>query len=536
MLSGRNWLMRFVLVLTTFLTLAALPASAQIQYFGYVGGADDDQALGETRGFTNFAYLSAGDNLSDFFIRNRVSAMAPLGIKAVIDLGKVLWCDYDGTGRYLSLCSDWAQRWSQWKTSNASILTPDKILAFSIRDEPFNFNTNMNDFEQAAARVKSDLPSIKLLMVEAACVVATDDCGFFPGAGAVARYGGTLPNIDWIGLDAYGIFPKTNTTFQQAVNIFRSKFPGKKWIYVMDGYWDPGLQGVAIGPDTSMDQIADDWYDVASADPNTILLGVFSWRQGQGVEGSQDLPCSVASEHIRIGRLITGRVHNPLLTGLFEGISYVGPSGWACNLDGTPSCKKPLLEMYVNGALRATSSTMFMYTNSAVLQTECGPGGIAYRFQSALTLGDSGYPVTFRARDLDSGSSVTLPSNCPENPACVWYATNYAPKGYMDGISPAGVVNGWVCDPDAPQVSSKVRVALDDGTQVGTFTANLGNEQAVTDQCHGGTLHRFSVQLPPVTTACRQVFAYARDLANPLVEKQIPTLCSGGVSCLWCGH
>jgi hypothetical protein len=106
----------------------------------------------------------------------------------------------------------------------------------------------------------------------------------------------------------------------------------------------------------------------------------------------------------------------------------------------------------------------------------------------------------------------------------------------MDGISPTGIVNGWVCDPDAPQVSSKVRLALDDGTQVGTFTANLGNEQAVTDQCHGGTLHRFSVQLPPVTTACRHVFAYAKDLANPLVEKQIPTLCSGGVYCLWCGH
>lgn len=533
-----NSLMRFVLVLIMFLALTALPASAQIQYFGYVGGADDDQALGQTKGFTNFAHISTSDNLGDRYIQDRIGVMAPLGIKAVIDLGKVLWCDYDGTGNYLSICWDWDQRWSQWKTFNASILTPDKVLAFAIRDEPFNYNLDMSVFDQVAARVKSDLPSIKLLMVEAACVVATDNCGLFPGAGAVARYGGTLPSIDWIGLDAYGIFPKTNTTFQQAVNIFRSKFPGKKWLYALDGYWDPGLQGSVIGPDTSMAQIADDWYDVAKADPNTILLGVFVWRAGDGVEGSQDLPCSVLTEHIKIGRLITGKVHTQTAApiGQFQGLASTTPYGWVCNPDGTPRCKNPSLEMYVNGNLRLTSSNFPLYTTvMSPGMPQCG-GGTTHSFQSGLLLADSGYPITFKARDLDSGSSVTLPSNCPENPACVWYASNYAPKGYMDGISPTGAVNGWVCDPDAPQVSSKVRMVLDDGTQVGTFTANLANEQAVTDQCRGGTQHRFTVQLPPFSGVCRSVFAYAIDLANPSVQKQVPTLCSGGVSCLWCGH
>ena len=202
---GRNLPMMLVLVITMFLALVTLPASAQIQYFGYVGGADDDQALGQTKGFTNFAHLSAGVDVRDPFIKNRVSAMAPLGVKAVIDLGKVLWCDYDSSNRYLWICGDWAQRWKDWKDFNISILTPDKVIAFAIRDEPFNYNANMNDFEQAAALVKSDLPWVKLLMTEAACVGALRRSRrrFFPGSAAVSRYGGTLPNIDWIGLDEW---------------------------------------------------------------------------------------------------------------------------------------------------------------------------------------------------------------------------------------------------------------------------------------------------------------------------------------------
>jgi hypothetical protein len=327
--------MRFMLVLAMVFTLAALPVSAQIQYFGYVGGADDDQALRQTKGFTNFAHLSADNYLPDPFIKNRVSAMAPLGIKAVIDLGKVLWCDYDGTGRYLSICGDWVGRWSQWKAFNASILTPDQVLAFSIRDEPFNYNVSMYDFEQAAALVKSDLPWAKLFMVEAACVVATDNCGWFPGSGAVAQYGGTLRNIDWIGLDDYGIYPKTDTTFQQAVNIFRSKFPGKKWIYVLDGYYDSATH--ACFGKSEMPGLGQAWFTVASTDPDAILAGVFLFPDMDvNAIGSASLGADVMEKHAHIGQAIQNR-KAPAYQSHLENANCQTASGWAWDSNQTDS-------------------------------------------------------------------------------------------------------------------------------------------------------------------------------------------------------
>src|SRR5262249_36589692 len=75
--------------------LLSLPAAAQIQYFGYVGGADDDIGLTLTKGFANFAYVSTSADLSSTFVRDRVSALSQQGEKAVIGLPLVLWCDYD---------------------------------------------------------------------------------------------------------------------------------------------------------------------------------------------------------------------------------------------------------------------------------------------------------------------------------------------------------------------------------------------------------------------------------------------------------
>src|SRR2546423_10092101 len=57
-LSGRN--VPMVLIIIMFLVLATLPASAQIQYFGYVVVRDHTQAFGETRGITDCAHLTSG--------------------------------------------------------------------------------------------------------------------------------------------------------------------------------------------------------------------------------------------------------------------------------------------------------------------------------------------------------------------------------------------------------------------------------------------------------------------------------------------
>ena len=189
-----------------------------------MGAGDDAQnkGLDQTKGFTNFSHIATPADLASTFVRDRVTAMSQKGIKATIDLGLVLWC---GAPTYRNLCPDWAARWETWKTNNASILTSDKVLAFAILDEPFNRKANMPQYEAAAAKVKTDFPWAKTWMVEAACVVYGDNCGYFPGGGAYAAYTGTLPNIDWIGIDSYGIHPNTNTTFLQALHPAQDQIP-----------------------------------------------------------------------------------------------------------------------------------------------------------------------------------------------------------------------------------------------------------------------------------------------------------------------
>ncbi|MFL6233526.1 MAG: hypothetical protein ACJ76N_10370 [Thermoanaerobaculia bacterium] len=496
-----------------------------LQYYGYVGGADDDSALSKTFGFTNFAQISTTANPADTVLRDRVTALAQKGSKAVIDLGLLLWCDRPGeTNKWRTLCVDWLSRWNQWKSVNASILTSDKVLAFSIRDEPFNYDVTMSQFEQASAQVKADLPWAKLYVTEAACVIVYNNCGIFPGSNAFNNYQGTLPNIDWIGVDDYAIHPATDTTFRSAISRMRSKFPSKQWLYVMDGWWS-GDHQAKFGSYSYMGTIAREWYNVAHDDFNAVLLGVYGWQTY-----SRDYPCNALSEQVNIGREVTGKVRPQTAApvGRLEQIDYSGTAiGYACDPDGT-ICEDPRVDLYKNGVYATTAS--FPHGNDFVFNAQCSTG-VAYRFRANVSWA-SGSPVTAYARDLDSGVSYQLPSNCANNPACIWYSTYYQPKGYMDGISSSGVASGWVCDQDAPQVSSKVRLALGNGTQIGTYTTNLGNEQAVADECGGGYLHRFSVQLPS-SARYWDIHAFAQDLVPGYGEVEIPWLCPDGWYCVW---
>jgi hypothetical protein len=491
-------------------TCAQSPACSwtpHLQYFGYVGSGDDaqNQGLDQTKGFTNFSHISTAADLASTFVRDRVTVMSQKGIKATIDLGLVLWC---GAPTYRNLCPDWAARWETWKTNNASILTSDKVLAFAILDEPFNRKT---------------------WMVEAACVIYGDNCGFYPGGGAYAAYTGTLPNIDWIGIDSYGIHPNTDITFQRARTRLKGKFPGRKWVYIMDGYWDANHSAVASSANR-MDSIAREWHDAARNDFDSILLGVFTWAPLSGTTTSRDFSCTVLSAHRDIGREVTGktRAQTGLPIGRLESVTSGSGivSGYACDPDGT-ICEDPKIDLYSDASFYGTVIN-YPYRNSYVVNAQCGVG-VAYRFQTTLSQSASGHKITAYAKDLDAGGT-TLPSNCADNPSCLWYSTSYQPKGYMETISSTGVTSGWVCDPDAPHISTKVRLALSDGTPIGTFPTNLNSEQAVANECGGGTVHRFSTQLP-TWARYQEIHAYSQDLVSG--EAEIPWLCDGGWYCIW---
>ncbi|HSS78382.1 MAG TPA: hypothetical protein VLV54_16765 [Thermoanaerobaculia bacterium] len=507
------------LLLSVFLSL---PAAAEIQYFGYVGGADDDSGLNLTHGFANFAHVSSSSDLASPFVLNRVNALSQKGLKATVDLGLVLWCDYDGTGSYRSLCWDWLQRWEIWKEVNAEILTPDKVIAFAILDEPFNRGAIMTDFEAAAQKVKADLPWARTWLVDSTCVVAGTCSSLWLSPG-LTGYQGNLPGIDWLGVDAYAIHPQTDATYRSAVSILKARFPGRPWIYVMDGYWETNLHGPALASMSEMGPIADEWYEEARNDPDAVLLGVFLWPATPGWTTSEQFSCDVLAHHVVIGREIThkARPQTALPIGSFSIDNNGVVSGWACDPDGT-LCEAPRVDLYSNGTFYA--STSYAPSQDFISAPQCGTG-IAYRFKGNAV---SGARISAVAQDLDSGSA-NLASTCGD---CVWYSQLYAPKGCLDSVDANGYATGWVCDQDSALTSSQVRIVAG-GTTVGLYTTNLGNEPTVTDKCGGGGMHRFRVQLP-ASARGKQINAYAENLGSPAMsrEVQIPTLCRKG-RCVW---
>jgi len=515
---------RLALALLLLGGLLALPAVAQIQYFGYVGGADDDTSLNLTKGFTNFAYTGAPSDLASTFVLDRVSALSQKGLKGVIDLGVVLWCDYDGNQSYRHLCVDWAQRWATWKQNNAGILTSDKVLAFAILDEPFNRGAVMTDYETAALQVKADFPWAKTLMIEAACVVA-GTCSPYYGGPGLSGYQGSLPGIDWLGLDDYAIHPATDQAYQNARSILKARFPSRKWIYVMDGYWEPGHAQNFFNNISEMGPIADEWYNVAQSDPDAILLGVFLWPLNDGWTTSQEFSCDILAHHTAIGRTITQKVRPPIGSfAISSGGSTVTLSGWVCEPQDGTVCDPPRVDLYSNGTYYGS---MPIDPANTIVMTRCS-SGYAYSFTTALSTSTSGYRFTAMAYNLDG--STTLPSTCAGSPACVWYAQIYNPKGSLDNVDATGYATGWVCDQDAPLTQSQVRIAAG-STTVGLYTTNLSNEAAVVMQCGGGSLHRFGVQLPTWTRGL-QITAYAENLPYPSFEIKVPVLCANG-SCVW---
>jgi hypothetical protein len=489
-----------------------------LQYFGYVGAGDDDLGLNQAKGYTNFAQIAAVADVSSTFVRDRVTTMSQKGIKATIDLGKVLWCG----SSYTSLCSDYVSRWTTWKQTNASILTSDKVLAFAIRDQPFFNRVNIAQYETAARLVKADFPWAKIFLVEAACAVrgscnGTSYTGF-------SQYTGTMPDVDWVGVAEYAIRPATNTSYKSAVQKLKNKFPGKKTLYIMDSYWDAAH--AAVFGQSVLRSLAGEWYNVAHDDFDSVLLGAFAWSSlGSGTTTARTFDCNIMQAQVAVGREVTGKVRaqtGPPL-GRLEGIFGGNVVGWACDPDGTV-CESPQVQLYLGG--NPYVYTTFPDRNDYVLSPQCG-AGVGMRFRSNQA--PSGYRITAVARDLDSASTTTLPSNCLENPACLWYSSYWNAKGYMEDLQDTGTVTGWVCDPDAPQLSTQVKLVAN-GTVIGVYTANLSNEQAVADECGGGYNHRFQVQLPAWTRGL-PVEAYSVDLTSG--DFLLPWLCSDPWTDYW---
>ena len=460
--------------------------------------------LDRTASYINFGYFITDENYGSRNASFRINAMAQGDMKAIVELGQLLWNPNSSGRPYRTLYSNYLTRWNTWKSANASALTSDKVLGFLIRDEPFSQDVNITQWEVAARMVKQDFPWAKIMLIEAAVTVNNPN----PASYFNQNYP-RIQTVDWVGLDRYFIDPTTDSVFRTAVTKMKQSFPGRKFIYVADGWWDVNHANAFGNNILVMRDIMTKWYDVARNDPDAALLGVFLWDSGGEITvGSEDFPPQVIQEHIRVGKAITGRVRPQLYqpVGVFEGYdSNFNAVGWACDPD-SPWGEKVLVDFYeegggLMGTLLANQASEFF--------PQCTTG-MAHRFRGQIA--GFGRRIIAFARDLDSGVAQ-LPSTCVDAPACVMYFNDYAPIGEFQ-ISSTGFAEGWTCDPDAPLASLKVEVWMDstapNGTVVATTRANLASNETINGQCGGGAAHRFGVQLPSWTKG-HAIYIYGID-------------------------
>jgi len=271
----RQLFVAMILMAGTLFPITALAQQAQqpIKHFGYLG-PDNDEALTQVSSYTNFSYISG---IYGVPITAQVTSIKNHGMRAVIDLGRVLWCQDDPTNAFGTwhLCSEsrgdasYIARWNDWTSMNSSVLNSSNILAFSIITEQTLRAIPVADIQAATSLVKQRYPDIATMAIDVAHDVSN----------AYYRNGPfSFPsNLDWVGVFEYYIRPNLDFEFKDSIRILKSrKQSSQRIVYVMDGFYSDLHTGIA--PTIyEMDKIAQEWYLVASQDPEAILLGVFLW-------------------------------------------------------------------------------------------------------------------------------------------------------------------------------------------------------------------------------------------------------------------
>ena len=396
-----------------------------LAWFGYAPSGLDQPSLDGTRSYANWGFVATDPDPNSTVVSSGINALRSNNQVAIVSLGLLLWCPRPGEpwndgGK---LCPNRLERWRVWKEANAAALNSGSVLAFTVRDEPFHHEVDIDSLEAASAMVKRDFPNAKIIVIEAAIKAASSDPNSYFNQNAWR-----LTTVDWVGVDIYGIHPGSNGTLDAAVTNMKAKFRSKPFVYVADG-WSGGI-GATPG-------VMQEWYNKALADPTAVLLAVFGW------DDSKNFSSAVLAEHISVGRAITGRTRTRLYqpTGAFEGIDAQGYAvGWACDPDGAWN-EAVWVDFYSNGQYLGSGKTD--EPDSGAYLSQCRSGN-RHRFRVWV---NGRTNVTAVVRDLDAGS-VSLPGPSTSvawvQPAGVTWGTpnTLTVAGYASGGS-GGVQLTW---------------------------------------------------------------------------------------------
>jgi hypothetical protein len=311
-------------VLVAVLTLVAVsfphggPARAanpNLKYFGYflVDAFVDDPFDGITKSnyadeissFSNTAHLYPAGPTDN--IVARLNLMQTYGEKALLDVKDIfLTCAPGNTpsGVHCGLRTDYASRWNTFIATNNLGAQVSKIQAVYIADEPVWNGTTASELATIANTVDASDSTVKIAYVESYAVLDS------PTLRALV----SVPvKVDWVGFDRYAVVnPATNASYLNELSIIKSKrtTSSQRIVLVLDARWWQSVYTPTIPDPATMAQVATNYYTLANSD--TSIVAMIGYHVPGGFDGPddyglRDLPQSVINEHIRIGKLVTGK-------------------------------------------------------------------------------------------------------------------------------------------------------------------------------------------------------------------------------------
>ncbi len=283
-----------------------------LQYYGFAlidCGWDDPNDneikstyVDEVADFTNTGQMCVFSE--EDLITDRISVFNQAGMKALLHVEPILFeltqNSSTPSGVKLRLRSNALQLWTQFFNRNRDVLTLQYIAAIYVVDEPKWNGLGLADFVQALEIIKTSLPMIPTLAIEAYPVV---DQIMVPDL------------LDWVGFDRYDTLdPTKDSNWLSNLNTVRlaRTRDSQKIVIVASTQWLPFYQTDAgVSPsDTGM--IAFNYYKLASSDPDVIALIGYLWPGGldnQEQLGARNLPNNVLVVLEKIGQLIIEHYH-----------------------------------------------------------------------------------------------------------------------------------------------------------------------------------------------------------------------------------
>lgn len=263
-------------------------------------GIEKNNYLDEVHTFSNLAdilVVNPTDNLKD-----KIKMMDNRDVKVVFHLIELLFDRVDDnaqSGHNYDLRSDFKSRWDTFVVTNDLQNQKGSIGCFYIGEEPTWNGISSRELTQACDYVKSSLPEIPIMVVEAYPAISDLEIPM---------------SVDWVGFDHYFIKePSKDEKFTQEWDLLKSKRSrsDQKLVVIMDTHYIPEIHGDIAGIELSeMKSVATDYYNLAKSDTSVVAILGYFWPSGFDLPssiGARGMPEEIKSEYIRIGKEITGK-------------------------------------------------------------------------------------------------------------------------------------------------------------------------------------------------------------------------------------